>query len=224
MTKKPFAKEYVEKSLHDIDAHLGAELPIYLIGGCSLSLRNYKSVTFDIDVVLENESMYGTFVKALNQAGFLNKSEISLEHSRLYTRDQLENKDGLHYDLFVKRVAGKLMLSDSIRLRAEPYQPAAFRHLRVFLVSPEDIFLFKGFASEGRERDLEDMDLLMKKDLNWTAIYDECVAQSRLQHAFTPAQWISFFLSRLQEFETKKRVQTPITNKLLKIYDELNKN
>ena len=46
---------------------------------------------------------------------------------------------------------------------------------RVYLVSNEDIFLFKSLT--GRPGDLIDLGMLMGRELDWDIIIDECVSQ-----------------------------------------------
>ncbi len=215
MTKKRFDRAYIELELTQIGKHLAAPLRLYLIGGCALSLRNLKEATFDVDVIVENPEDYTRFVAALKASGFNRTFLVSTEHAQLNARDQLENLEGLHFDIFIEQVARILSISPAMKARAEPYRENAFGNLNVYLMSAEDIFLFKGFASRGRERDYEDMELLIPKGLDWRVIREEAIAQSEQN-----SEWLSYFLRSLEKLQ-EHNIQTPIYTALLKEYDRI---
>lgn len=218
MVKRPFERDYVEKTLLEVARKLSTPLEVYLIGGCALSLRNIKSVTFDVDVVVKDEAAHQVFTRALRDAGFESPTSLSSEHRALYAQDQYENKDGLHFDIFVNRVANMLVLSDGMVKRSQSYFGSKFGNLHLFLISPEDIFLFKGFASTGRTRDLDDMQLLMHGHLNWADIEHECLEQAMRTGKKDPARWLSIFINRLEELEKTKDLQVPIRRRLTRTY------
>lgn len=220
LPRQPFNTSYVTKQLLEVDKHLSRRLSAYFIGGCALSLRNLKEVTFDIDVVLDDNHDFKEIFSALEKAGYHKPPEMSGEHKLLYTHEQVENKDGLHFDLFVERVCKMLKISEAMKGRADEFEAGTYRNLRVFLISPEDIFLFKGFASEGRTRDLDDMEMLVYKNLNWKTIEDECLAQAQNHPIWEEKHWLSFFIDRLDELERIKGIQTPIRQRLAKLLEK----
>ena len=118
-----------------------------------------------------------------------------------------ENKDGFHLDLFIGRVVGKLALSESMISRAELFK--AYSNLFVYLVSREDIFLFKGLASEGRKRDLPDLQVLYP-NLNWKIIEDELNSQS------LGDDLRALFIRRLEAFSQAYQLEVPILSRLKK--------
>jgi len=125
----------------------------------------------------------------------------------LHATRMFENKDGFHLDLFIGRVVGKLALSESMISRAELFK--AYSNLFVYLVSREDIFLFKGLASEGRKRDLPDLQVLYP-NLNWKIIEDELNSQS------LGDDLRALFIRRLEAFSQAYQLEVPILSRLKK--------
>jgi len=71
-------------------------------------------------------------------------------------------------------VANKLILTDGIRERSEPFLDTD--RLTVRLVSNDDIFLFKPIA--GRDDDIEDMNMLVQAGLDYDVVRDKLEAQT----------------------------------------------
>ena len=116
-----------------------------------------------------------------------------------------ENTDGFHFDLFLKKVCGKLKLSSSMAGRAELYKE--YNGLLVFLVSKGDIFLFKSLASEGRKRDLDDMKNLYP-NLDWELILREIKSQKLNEDN------VYSIIRRFEEFKRAYELDIPILMKL----------
>lgn len=155
---KQFDAEYINTQLEEIGKRIAKPIKIYLIGGCAMSFRGLKESTKDVDIVFKNKEHLNLFLDALFGVQYFQPVQIKIEHEKLEPMRVYENKDGFHLDLFIEKVVGKLHLSDSMIARAELYK--SYESLSVYLLSKEDIFLFKGLASESRERDLLDMRII----------------------------------------------------------------
>ena len=200
-----FDKNYIDSELEKIGLRIKKTIKIYLIGGCAMSLRGLKESTKDIDIVFRNLEEYKEFTQGLFGVQYHEPSIIKTEHAHLEARKMYENKDGFHLDLFVTHVLGKLKLTDSMMKRAEFYKK--FGSMTVYLISKEDIFLFKGLASEGRRRDLSDMAVLYH-GLNWALIKQELVSQHLSK------ELIAWFIRRLEEFREINKLDVPILRDL----------
>lgn len=200
-----FDAEYIDKELRTIAGHLRLKVRIYLIGGCAMSFRGIKESTKDIDVVFRTEREYRAFCDALMRSGYEEFVKMIDEYGCLQAMKMCENKDGFHFDLFLMEVCKKLNLSKSMAGRAEPYN--GYGVLSVFLVSKEDIFLFKSLASEGRKRDLDDMKSLYP-NLDWNVMLREIKSQ-RLSDGN-----VRSIIERFEEFKRVYELDVPILTKL----------
>lgn len=200
-----FDAEYVDKELNGIGARIRKPVSIYLIGGVAMSFRGLKETTKDIDIVFRNGEEYNIFKDALFGAQYHEPVAIRSEYGGLGAMKMYENKDGFHLDLFVGHVLGKLDLSPSMVKRAELYKK--YGNLAVYLISKEDIILFKGLASEGRTRDLDDMRILYP-GLDWDIIKRELESQKRSEELTV------WFVGRLKEFKKVHKLDVPILNEL----------
>ena len=207
---KQFDKEYIDAELEKIGIRIQRTVKIYLIGGCAMSFRGLKESTKDIDIVFKNMEEYKTFTEGLFGAQYHEPFVIKSEYAHLEAMKMYENKDGFHLDLFVGHVLRKLKLSDSMIVRAEFYKK--YGNLSVYLISKEDIFLFKGLASEARKRDLADMKV-MYPNLEWSVITKELSSQH------LSMELISWFVSRLEEFRETNKLDVPILKELKKLVD-----
>jgi len=202
-----FDGKYIDAELEKIGVRIKKPVSIYLIGGCAMSFRKLKESTKDIDVVFKDEKDYALFCDALFGAQYHQPYVITSEHEKLEATKMFENKDGFHLDLFVKKVIGKLELSKEMIARAELFKP--YGNLSVYLLSKEDVFLFKGLASEGRKRDLPDMQVLYP-NLNWKVIEEELASQALARDLN------ELFIRRLEEFRDTYKLDVPILVKLKK--------
>lgn len=200
-----FDAKYIDSELGNIGVRIKKPVSIYLIGGCAMSFRKLKESTKDVDIVFKDGRDYEVFCDALFGAQYHEPYVITNEHEKLETTKMFENKDGFHLDLFVKKVVGKLELSKEMMARAEKFK--SYGNLSVFLLSKEDVFLFKGMASEGRKRDLPDMQVLYP-NLNWKVIESELASQD------LAGDLIELFVRRLEEFRDTYRLDVPILAKL----------
>ncbi|MFH2106805.1 MAG: hypothetical protein ABII22_06090 [Candidatus Micrarchaeota archaeon] len=208
MADRMFDAKYIDEEFGRIGARVKEQLGIYLIGGCAMSFRKLKESTKDVDIVFRNGIECGLFCDALFGTQYHEPHPIKPEHELLQPTKVYENKDGFHLDLFVKQICEKLMLSERMIKRAELYKK--YGNLSVYLVSKEDIFLFKGLASEGRKRDLPDMKVIYP-NLDWKVIETELETQE------LSADLNALFIRRLEEFSETYKLDVPILGKLRKL-------
>lgn len=202
---KQFNSGYIDDELGKIGARIKIPMAVYLIGGCAMSFRGLKESTKDVDIVFKNQRDCGRFCEALFGAQYFQPVVIQNEHRDLHATKMYENKDGFHLDLFVKQVIRKLTLSKPMAERAELYKK--YGNLAIYLLSKEDVFLFKGLASEGRKRDLPDMQVLYP-NLNWDAIKQELYSQKLSKDL------VEMFIRRLEKFNKTYQLDVPILNEL----------
>jgi len=200
-----FDAEYIDAQLGIIGARVPKPVRIYLIGGCAMSFRKLKESTKDADIVFRSKEDYEAFNYALFGVQYFEPIKITNEYAHLEPMKMFENKDGFHLDLFVERVCGKMGLTRTIAERAEFYR--SYGKMGVYLVSKEDIFLFKCLASEGRKRDLDDMKAIYA-NLDWKAMEKEIEMQR------FGAVHISHMRARLEEFRSKYGLDVPLLAKL----------
>ncbi len=87
-------------------------------------------------------------------------------------------------DVFVERVLKRLYLSESMIARAEiPEEFSSHELFRIYLVSKEDIFLFKSITSIERVRDVEDLMMLVETGLNFEIIIQELKNQLSMDNS-----------------------------------------
>lgn len=201
-----FDKDYVQKELERIGSNLKEEVKIYLIGGCGMSFRGLKDATKDIDIVFEDANKLKSFADALEELGYKEVKELPEEYQKLGASAIMRNPDGFQTDLFYKQVCGGLVISGRMTERAEFFKD--FINLKVYLVAPEDIFLFKGMTE--RDGDLEDMRVLAEKGLDWEVIKKECTFQEKRKI------WEAFLVDRLEVLREKTGIKAPILKDLRK--------
>ncbi|AHL22803.1 hypothetical protein [Thermococcus nautili] len=168
------------------------EIHIYLIGGGNLALRGIKPATADVDVVVENVGVLNRLERVLTDPSPELKTSKGLviyikvvEHEyrrklgaySVYRKLDPELED-FNLDVFVRRVLRGITLTEGIMKRA--FVPKEFNELeklKVHLVSPEDIFLFKGVTSLGRSKDIDDIMRLLELGIDFDVVLDEVRAQ-----------------------------------------------
>lgn len=167
MSNRPqFDSAYIEAEFERIAASLRSPLTIYCIGGGAMALRGLKETTKDIDVIVDSSEAHGRLWRALLEAGYTEIESLADEYEQLGASSCVENDDGCRIDIFDRQVVDKLVLTDGMKTRGEPFTTAG--KLTVELVSLEDIFLFKAVAK--REDDIDDMNLLVQSGLDFEAI------------------------------------------------------
>ena len=176
----------------EIDSALKNECSIYLLGGANMVLRGLKVSTKDVDVLVERRDFL-LLKKALVSIGFRH-------------RDSIFEKGNYRIDLFKERILRGYRISRGMRARAESFWKG--KNLRVYLLSLEDVFLFKSYA--GREVDLEDCRILAEQKLNWRVILKESLKQQERMRKVI----LLTLVDVLDELKEKYRIETPIEKKL----------
>lgn len=126
----------------------------------------------------------------------------------------LENNDRFRWEIFIKYVAKKIALSETMMSRAvEMYQG---KMLSVFSLAKEDLFLLKGMTE--RERDLEDMFLLAESGIDYDIVFDECKMQSEIDERGNI--WEASLNEKLKELENSYGIRVPFRKAIDKIAEE----
>jgi hypothetical protein len=202
-----FGREYIEDEFRHIADELGDPLTVYLIGGGAMSLRDLKGATKDIDLVVTDGDAYGQFWAVLMDLGYAEVQSLGPDYRALGATSCVENDDGCRLDIFNRQVVNKLVLTEGMRERSEPF--LATDSLSVQLVSNEDIFLFKLIA--GRDEDIEDANVLVQAGLDYDHIESELETQiDRLGDD----QFVTFANETLIDLEEQYGVTTPIANRI----------
>jgi predicted transcriptional regulator len=207
---KKFEKAYITGELEKIGSALKRKIKIFLIGGCAMSFRELKTATKDIDIVFVSPEGLKDFASALKSLGYREAVKLPDEYKNIGASTILRNKDDFQCDLFYKQVCRGLEITERMEGRSQYFK--TFGNLRVRLISPEDIFLFKSMTE--REGDLEDMRILATGGLDWGKIKEECLLQERRKI------WEAFLVDRLEELENRFHIKAPITRELKKLAGE----
>ncbi len=202
---KKFDEDFLSGILGLIGDTLSRELSVYLIGGLNLMLRGIKDSTKDIDLVLKNKDDLHEIKSGLEKIGY--REEIKAEGYGLFPSVVMKRDKGPSFDLFVGVVCGGISLSEEMKKRAESF--GRFNRLRVNLLSPEAIFIFKSMTE--REGDLEDVKVLaLKYPLDWNRILSEIKRQEEISK-----KTFSFsLLDTLEILEERYGIYSPITKRL----------
>ena len=202
-----FGREYIENEFQRIVDGLSNPLTVYLIGGGAMSLRDLKGATKDIDLVVTDDDAYGQLWAVLMDLGHSEVQSLDPDYRALGATSCVENADGCRLDVFNQQVAHKLVLSERMRERGEPF--LATNRLTVRLVSNEDIFLFKLIA--GRDDDIEDMNMLVQAGLDYDVVRAELEAQIDW---LGDDQFATFANEALGDLEERYGVTTPIEDRV----------
>ena len=202
-----FGREYIENEFQRIADGPSDPLTVYLIGGGAMSLRDLKSATKDIDLVVAGSDAYSQLWTALLDLGYSEVNSLDPDYRALGATSCVENEDGCRLDIFNQQVANKLVLTDGMRERSESFLVAD--GLTIQLVSNEDIFLFKLIA--GRDTDIEDMNVLVQAGLDYDVIREELDVQIDW---LGDDQFTTFANEALIDLEEQYGVTTPIETRV----------
>jgi len=206
---KMFTEADLNKALEDAGSKLGRRIAGYLIGGCAMTFMGRKAATKDVDIVFGTTTDAKGFIAAMELVGFKYVREPSIEYSALRASAIMEDSSGMRFDIFDRQVCRALELSDAMRARAHIYQ--SFGKLDVYLMAPEDIFLFKGITE--RAADLDDMRILAELGLNWETVKKECLSQR------TSGKWAHMLGTKLLELKADFEIKSPIIKSLMDYAD-----
>ncbi len=199
--RKDFDREYIEKELTRLDKDLDERIDFYMLGGGAMSFRGLKAATKDVDGVVKSRKEFDRLKRALADSRY-DEIEVSEVYEKMKTRIFLQNEEGFRFDLFVKKIADGLLLSDGMMNRSE--RLLGLEDLNVLVMSPEDIFILKSVTS--RERDKDDMNILFTQGLDFDVIKEEIIWQSENS---TSKAWLAYFYVGLVEFVEKYGFEIP---------------
>lgn len=202
-----FDRDYIESEFQRLAGGFAEPLSVYLIGGGAMALRDLKGATKDIDLVVAGGEAYGQLWDGLMEVGYAEVQSLGPEYRELGATSCVENDDGCRIDIFNQQVANKLILTNGMRDRSEPYFET--EQLDIQLVSVEDIFLFKMIA--GREEDVEDLNMLVQAGLEYVVIEAELEAQIDV---LGEDQFTTYAYEALTELNDRYGVTTPIEERL----------
>ena len=202
-----FGRKYIENEFQRIADGLSNPLTVYLIGGGTMSLRDLKGATKDIDLVVTNGDAYGQLWAVLMDLGYSEVQSLDADYRELGATSCVENDDGCRLDIFNQQVANKLVLTEGMRERSEPF--VTTNRLTVRLVRNEDIFLFKLIA--GRDDDIEDMNMLVQTGLDYDVVRTELEAQI---DQLGDDKFATFANEALVDLEERYGVTTPIEDRV----------
>ncbi len=200
----------LEKLFHEIDKQLKTDVNVYVIGGVVLLYHGLKPATKDIDIITTDENEYIAFKEVLKSIKFKIKDPVGV-YKKLNLSSILERND-YRIDIFYQTVCKKLSLSEGMKKRANNI--IDLKHLKVFLCSNEDIFIFKSLTE--REGDLEDCISLVKQGISWVIILEELVSQIETNGQDVWITWIGERFDILEE----KGINISIMEEINKMREE----
>jgi hypothetical protein len=202
--RKKFERDILTEALDEIAVKLPRPIKAFLIGGLSMIFHGAKSATKDVDIVFSIQRDAQTFIDTAEGIGLDLVENLPEDYIELEARCVLEGGNGVRFDIFIKKVCNALTLSPGMIERAEiKYEKD---NLRLYVVSIEDIFLFKSITS--RPDDLADMAVITGKDIQWDIIKEEAGSQSDYW------KWVSRLYFRLLELEEKYKIPSPLITTL----------
>ncbi len=187
-------------------------LTVYLIGGQNMVIRGWKNATKDIDILVDNKKDFDDLETALLTIGY-NQIPAEGVYTKLKPRSILDKPNYPRIDLFLKSVMGRIKLSDDIKKRSE--EDVAGKILKVRLISPTDLFLFKSITS--RSGDVEDCSAILRKaKINWKALLDELLSQEKdIPICYSMLQTIEELEKHGHKIPIKRRLSTHVTKHMI---------
>lgn len=212
MERQKFTREYILNQMKGIASALPTPISIYLLGGGGLAFYGLKEATKDMDVVLLSPDGLKILVNTLRRLNYTPVRRLSREYRKMGASAVLENRDGFRWDIFHKQVCRALIVSEDIMSRAKKVFEE--ENLSVYLLSKEDIFLFKGITE--RDLDLEDMASLAESGIDWNTIIMECLQQSKSSGII----WEAALYERMVDLREKYGIKSPFERRLRAIAEE----
>ncbi|MEF8848956.1 MAG: DUF6036 family nucleotidyltransferase [Candidatus Thermoplasmatota archaeon] len=210
---KMFDRCYIEKELKKLNAFLSRQISIYVIGGGAMGFYGLKTATKDIDVLLPSEKQASLLIETLCQSGYKKIKTKDPVYVDMKAREIIENNDGFRWDIFVNKVCGGLSFSNGMKKRAEEFKNLG--NIKIFLISPEDIFIFKSVTSRARDR--EDMFTLFSHGLDVEVIKDEIKKQTKIDDN---KGWLSYFFVGLDEMVKEYNIIFPSYDEFLSLAEK----
>ena len=207
----------IEGLFEDISKELQTKVHCFVLGGAMLLYHGMKTVTKDIDLVVEKRAEFSAMEIILKEMGF--KARIpDLQYKNL-NLSQIYVRDDFRIDLFHRTICKGFSISPGMIQRS--LQVLAFENLTVSLCSKEDVFMLKTLTE--REGDLDDCISLASAGINWDSILQEL--KDQMQSSGNKI-WITFVGERLDLLQ-ERGLDIPIMNEVdqlrLQYYEELEK-
>lgn len=191
--RKTFPENMLDDTLKRVAEELDEDINIYLIGGGAMIFYGRKAATKDIDIVFLDPQPLQAFIDAAIKAGFRPVEEPEEEYRKIGAWIILEADSGIRLDLFNKKVCDALEVKDTVVARTNHHSDIGKLH--VYLMSPEDIVLFKGITE--READLEDIRILAEAGIDWGVVEEECLSQEG------SGDWSNLLVANLSELRRR---------------------
>lgn len=184
----------LDKLFEEIDNALDKTAHFFVIGGAMLLYHELKEATKDIDIIVDAKQEFLDVQSALKKAGF--EARIPTFEYKNIDLNQIFMRADFRIDLFQRTVCKGFCLSEAMKKRA--LKIAELKHLKVFLCSKEDVFLFKTFTE--REGDIEDCLAIAQEGIDWGIILEELKNQIKTSGEHV---WITLVGERLDILEAR---------------------
>lgn len=119
-----------------------------------------------------------------------------------------KDNEGSRIDVFLKVICNQLEVSEGMISRSTEHK--TYGNLKVMLVSPEDIFLFKSLTD--RKQDIDNCFAFIDAGLDWDIIIKECVSQHRKD-----VKWIFWLYEQICRIEEEKDITIPKKTGVFKV-------
>ncbi|MEK6933645.1 MAG: DUF6036 family nucleotidyltransferase [Nanoarchaeota archaeon] len=202
-----FNKDELDQLLANVGSKIEKPVNIFMIGGCALSFKGLKEATKDIDIIITDQEGFNILNMAMKENGFQSMTEK--ENEFYLTALAVYKKDDSRIDVFLKQVGKMLFLTKNMITRSEEYRK--YDKLSVYLVSNEDIFLFKMMTS--REGDIYDCDRIMRNGIDYKIIYEEVIEQSKEKGK----RWFFWVYENMCKLEDYNGIRVSIKNKIFEL-------
>lgn len=138
-----FTADEIRARFEEIGKHLRTPVKVYMIGGGAMAFRRLKDATKDVDLIVTTPAQFRCLARTLTTLGFkvMTGSAVPAVGASAIFADG----GGFRLDVHCQSVLRGLVFTKAMQERSEKFSD--FGKLQVFLVSNEDIFLFKGLPS-----------------------------------------------------------------------------
>ncbi len=207
----------IEGLFEEIGKELQTPAHCFVLGGAMLLYHGMKSVTKDIDLVVEKRPEFSAMEIILKELSFQGKIP-TLQYQNL-NLSQIFIRDDFRIDLFHRTICKGFSLSPGMIERSTLV--LTFNNLKVSLCSKEDVFMLKTLTE--REGDLDDCISLATEGVDWKVILQELKYQ---MESSGNKIWITFVAERLDLLQ-EKGLAIPIMEEVdqlcLQFYEYLEK-
>lgn len=212
MTKpRTYGIEALQEQIREVDASLSQPVTAFLIGGGAMSFAGLKAATKDIDIVVEGPTPFNLLTQALKKVGYSAVTDLPEAYVSLGAAAYLDQDDAPRWDIYVRQVCNRLLLSPGMIERSIPVG-LGMDKLELRRVDPADVFIFKSITD--READQDDMEDIFAQGLAWQTVLEEM----QWQTANSDRAWSATFHATLREFSKGGR-SVPILEELSELVE-----